>query len=163
MLIIGFTLISDVAANALAAYVHYLSFMLCFGALVFERIRIKADPNRSEAIAILVADVVYGLAGIALLVSGILRLIYFGQGGGFYTQNPLFWVKIGIFVVVGLLSLYPTITYVLWAIPLSKGDLPQVTNQLAERFRLIINIELLGFASIPLFAAFMARGVGLPS
>ena len=39
-------LTSDIAKNAGVAYVHYLSFMLCFGALVLERKLIKADPKR---------------------------------------------------------------------------------------------------------------------
>ncbi len=135
--------------------------MICFGALVFERVRLKISPNRSESITMIVADVCYGLAGIALLVTGILRVRSFGQGGDFYTSNPLFWIKVGLFIIVGLLSLYPTITYVLWAIPISKGNLPEVSAKLVSRLKLIINIELIGFAAIPLFASLMARGVGL--
>ena len=65
------------------------------------------------------------------------------------------------FAVVGSLSLYPTITYILWAIPLSKGKLPVVNNNLVERLKLIINIELVGFLLIPLFATLMARGIGI--
>ena len=133
----------------------------CFGALLFERISLKPDPNRKEAISMVVADVIYGIAGIALLVSGIYRVIKFGQGAEFYTQNPIFWTKIVTFALVGSLSLYPTVTYVLWAIPLSKGELPNVTINLVSRLKLIINIELVGFASIPFLATLMARGVGL--
>ena len=108
-----------------------------------------------------VADIIYGIAGVALLVSGIYRVIKFGQGSDFYTQNPIFWTKIVTFALVGSLSLYPTITYILWAIPLSKGNLPNVTQNLVSRLRLIINIELIGFALIPFLATLMARGVGL--
>ena len=108
-----------------------------------------------------VADIVYGIAGITLLVSGIYRVIKFGQGSEFYTQNPIFWTKIVVFGLVGSLSLYPTITYVLWAIPLGKGNLPVVKQNLVSRLRIIINIELVGFASIPFLATLMARGVGL--
>ncbi len=151
----------NLVTSAGVAYVHYVSFMLCFGALVFERIRLKAAPNREEAISMVFADVVYGLAGIALLVSGILRVKYFGQGGDFYTHNPLFWFKVGLFVAVGLLSLYPTITYILWALPLSKGKLPEVSEKLVSRLKIIINIELVGFASIPFLATLMTRGIGL--
>ena len=151
----------DTLNSALVAYIHYLSFMLCFGALVFERISLKSEPNREEAISMVVADIIYGIAGVALLVSGIYRVIKFGQGSEFYTQNPVFWSKVIVFALVGSLSLYPTITYVLWAIPLSKGTLPQVTQNLVSRLRLVINIELVGFASIPFLATLMARGVGL--
>ena len=109
----------------------------------------------------IVADIVYGLAGTLLLISGILRVIKFGQGADFYTQNPVFWTKIILFGIVGSLSLYPTVTYVLWAIPISKGKLPEVSENLVLRLRTIINIELGGFASIPFLATLMARGVGL--
>ena len=134
--------------------------MLCFGALVFERISLRINPSREEAISMVVADIVYGIAGVALLISGIYRVIKFGQGSDFYTHNPIFWTKIILFASVGSLSLYPTITYVLWAIPLSKGKLPDVTDNLVSRLRLIINIEIFGFASIPFFATLMARGIG---
>ena len=151
----------DLLKSASVAYIHYLSFMICFGALVYERISLKANPNRQEAISMVIADIIYGIAGIALLISGIYRVIKFGHGSEFYTQNPIFWTKIIIFALVGSLSLYPTITYVLWAIPLSKGTLPQVNESVASRLRLIVNVELVGFASIPFFATLMARGVGL--
>ena len=108
-----------------------------------------------------------GLIAVLLILfglwslSGIYRVIKFGQGSEFYTQNPIFWTKMIVFALVGSLSLYPTITYVLWAIPLSKGTLPQVTESMVSRLRLIINVELVGFASIPFLATLMARGVGL--
>ena len=157
----GFFLPVDLLKSASVAYIHYLSFMLCFGALIYERISLKSSPNRQEAISMVAADIIYGIAGITLLLSGIYRVIKYGQGAEFYTQNPIFWTKIIIFALVGSLSLYPTITYVLWAIPLSKGTLPQVNQNLVSRLRLILNIELFGFASIPFFATLMARGVGL--
>ena len=151
----------ELIKRASVAYIHYLSFMICFGALIFERVSLKTNPNKKEAISMVIADIVYGVAGVALLVSGIFRVIKFGQGSDFYTQNPIFWIKIIVFALVGSLSLYPTITYVLWSIPLSKGNLPEVTGNLVSRLRLIINVELVGFASIPFLATLMARGVGL--
>ena len=154
---------SDLIPRASVAYVHYLSFMLCFGALVLERRLIRPNPDRNDAIAMVITDVVYGLAALALLVSGILRVLYFGQGSEFYTQNPLFWWKVGAYLSVGALSLYPTVTYILWAIPLRKGELPQVSEALAKRLGWILNIELVGFALVPLMAVLMARGVGLPA
>ena len=150
-----------IGKSAGIAYIHYVSFMFCFAALALERKLIKTDPNRQEAITMVIIDVVYGVAGLALLISGILRVLYFGQGSEFYTENPLFWWKICIFIFVGTLSLYPTITYILWSIPLTKGELPEVRPALVDRLKLILNIELTGFALIPIFATFMARGLGL--
>jgi putative membrane protein len=153
---------APVLPSAAVAYVHYLSFMVCFGALVLERRLIRADPSREDATLMVITDVVYGIAALALLLSGIARVLHFGQGSAFYTENPLFWVKVGTYLTVGALSLYPTITYILWAIPLRKGELPKVSEALATRLRWILNIELVGFAAIPFLATLMARGVGLP-
>ncbi len=158
----AFVFPGGVVPSAAVAYVHYLSFMLCFGALVLERRLIKADPARGEAILMVITDIVYGIAALLVLLSGILRVLHYGQGSDFYTANPLFWWKVGLYLSVGALSLYPTITYILWAIPLRKGELPQVSEALAGRLRWVLNIELAGFVSIPLLATLMARGVGLP-
>ena len=153
----------QVVTSAVVAYVHDLSFMVCFGSLVVERQLIQPDPDRQRATRMVIADVIYGLAALLLLGSGILRVLYFGQGAAFYTHNPLFWAKVGVFLSVGALSLYPTITYILWVIPLRKGELPRVGEALSGRLARIINVELVGFASIPFLAALMARGVGIPS
>ena len=154
---------TPVLTSAAVAYGHYLSFMLCFGALLLERFLIRADPDRRTAITMVVVDVVYGIAALTLLLSGIARVLHFGQGSDFYTSNPLFWWKVGTYLAVGALSLYPTITYILWAIPLRKGELPKVSESLAGRLRLVLTVELAGFAVIPLMATLMARGVGLPA
>ncbi|MXY62679.1 MAG: DUF2214 family protein [Synechococcus sp. SB0665_bin_28] len=45
--------------------------------------------------------------------------------------------------------------------PLRKGELPQVSGALCTRLAWSINVEVAGFASIPLLAALMAHGVGL--
>ena len=151
----------DVAKSALVAYIHYLGIILCFGALMFERIILKINLSKNETISILIADVIYGIAGLAILITGILRVKYYGQGGEFYTGNPIFWFKISLYIVIGLISLYPTTTYILWAIPLSKNKLPVISENLIKRFKLIILTELVGFAIIPFFATLMSRGIGL--
>ena len=107
MVLFGLAIPVDLLKSASVAYIHYLRFMICFGALIYERISLKVNPNRQEAISMVVADIIYGIAGIALLVSGIYRVIKFGQGSEFYTQNPIFWTKIIVFALVGSLSLYP--------------------------------------------------------
>ena len=37
-----------------------------------------------------IGNIVYGIAGIALLVSAIYRVIKYGQDYDFYIQNPVF-------------------------------------------------------------------------
>ena len=152
---------STLFKSAFVAYIHYLGIILCFGSLLYERIFLKIDLNKKEVINMIIADVIYGIAGLAILITGILRVKFFGQGGEFYLNNPIFWLKVSLYIIIGLLSLYPTTTYILWAIPLSKNELPNISADLVKRFKFIISTELIGFAVIPFFATLMARGIGL--
>ena len=154
---------NQVWSTAAVAYVHYLSFMVCVGCLVLERRLIQPNMGKAEAITMVVTDVTYGLAALLVLASGILRVMVFGHGAEFYTENPVFWTKVALFLSVGVLSLYPTVTYIRWAIPLRQGQQPEVSASMAGRIGWIINVELVGFALIPAFAVLMARGIGLPA
>jgi putative membrane protein len=120
----GFVFPTGVLPSAAVAYVHYLSFMVCFGALVLERRLIKANPAKGEATLMVITDVVYGIAALAVLLSGILRVLHYGQGSGFYTANPLFWWKVGVYLAVGTLSLYPTVLHPLGDSPAQGGAAP---------------------------------------
>ena len=77
-MLLGTLLTGEIAKSATVAYVHYLGIILCFGSLLFERLTLKVGLNRNETISMIIADVVYGLAGVAILVTGILRVKYFG-------------------------------------------------------------------------------------
>ena len=55
----------------------------------------------------------------------------------------------------------PTIIYVLWAIPLSKNELPIISDKVVKRFNFIISTEFACFTMIPFLASLMAIGIGL--
>ena len=48
-MLLASALTPEIAKSAGVAYVHYLSFMLCFAALVVERRLIRPDPDRRTA------------------------------------------------------------------------------------------------------------------
>lgn len=149
-------------ASAITAYLHYLSFMLSFGALAIEGLTLKPDLSLKEAWRVLIADGVYGIAATGVLATGILRVLYFDQGKAFYLSNPVFYAKVAIFLVVGTLSLYPTVSFLRWIKALRAGEVPSLEQPQVNRLLWLIRIELVGFAMIPLLAALMARGIGLP-
>ena len=55
------------------------------------------------------ADIVYGLSGLLILVSGYFRATQYAKGWEFYAHEPLFWVKMLLLAVVGSASYFPTI------------------------------------------------------
>ncbi|WP_159789954.1 DUF2214 family protein [Sodalinema gerasimenkoae] len=147
--------------SAIVAYCHYLSFMLAIAALVVERLSLQSDLSLEKARRIVIADVVYGLSAIGVLITGVLRVLYFGKGADYYLDNPLFWTKIGLFLLVGTLSLYPTVTFILWIKDLQEVRVPSLSRGKFQVLSSLVSLEIVGMLLIPLFASLMARGIGL--
>jgi putative membrane protein len=145
--------------SAITAYLHYLSFMVAFAALVVESQTLKKDLSVAEAWRVLIADAIYGLSATTILITGILRVIYFGKGTEYYLGNPVFYAKFGIFISIGLLSLYPTFSFLSWLKGLRDNQPPNLESSHLQRLSGAIGVELIGFAFIPLLAAMLARGL----
>jgi putative membrane protein len=143
--------------SAITAYFHYFGFMVSFAALGVELFHFKPEMSLTEAKRVAFADVVYGISATTILVTGILRVMYFGKGSEYYLHNPFFWTKMGIFIVVSLLSLYPTVTFISWFKTLREEKPPTLELSQVNRIAWMIKGELFGFIFIPLFAAIMAR------
>ncbi|WP_027015619.1 DUF2214 family protein [Comamonas composti] len=70
-------------------------------------------------------DLIYGLAALALLLSGLARLVWGVKGLSWYVGQPLFHVKMTLFVIAVLLSLVPTFSFRRWRRTLDAGgELP---------------------------------------
>jgi putative membrane protein len=147
--------------SAITAYLHYLGFMLAFGALVVESQTLKKDLSLAETWRVVIADTIYGLSATTILITGILRVIYFGKGTDYYLSSSVFYIKVGIFILVSLLSLYPTFSFITWIKDLRDGRAPTLELAKVDKLTWMIRGELLGFAIIPLFAALLARNVVL--
>ncbi len=147
--------------SAITAYLHYLGFMIAFGALVIEHLTLKKDLSLAEAWRVVIADGIYGLSATIILITGILRVIYFGKGTDYYLSSPVFYTKISIFIVISLLSLYPTFSFLTWIKDLRNKQTPNLELPQVQRLGWLIRGELAGFVIIPLFAAILARGIHL--
>lgn len=147
-------------ASSITAYLHYLGFMLAFSALVVEVFNLKKEMTLDEAKRVAFADAAYGVAATGILITGVLRVLYFGKGTDYYLNNPYFYAKISIFFLVSLFSLYPTITFISWFKDLQKGLPPSLEIAQVNRLSWLIKGELFGFTLLPLLAAVMARSSG---
>jgi putative membrane protein len=107
-----------------------------------------------------ITDVIYIVAVALVLVSGLLRLIYFGKGLAFYTSNPLFHVKMTLFVVAAVLSVYPTVQIRGLRPAVRSGQAPGLGAGMIRRLKLLVRVELMLIATIPLLAVLMGRGFG---
>ena len=150
---------ADALPSAIAAYSHYLALMGIVGSLTTERLLLKEDMDEASFDLLATADIVYGLSGLLILVSGYFRATQYAKGWEFYAHEPLFWVKMSLLAVVGSASYFPTIKIVQRAVAKQKGDVPPLSPPLVKRMTSIVNAELLGVLSIPFVATLMARGV----
>ncbi|UXE59745.1 MAG: DUF2214 family protein [Woronichinia naegeliana WA131] len=132
--------------------------MLAFGALAVESQTLKKDISLEDAWRLVIADTIYGLSATTVLITGILRVLYFGKGQDYYLSSPIFYTKVGIFVIVGLLSLYPTFLFISWIKTLRDRQPPSLELSQVQILSWMIRGELIGLVLIPLFATLLARG-----
>jgi putative membrane protein len=147
-------------ASSITAYFHYLGFMLAFAALTVEVFNLKQEMTLDEAKRVAFADAAYGIAATVILITGVLRVLYFGKGTDYYLNNPFFYAKMGVFILVSLFSLYPTFTFILWFKDLQSGQTPRLEIDQVNRLSWLIKGELFCFTLLPLLAAVMARMSG---
>ncbi len=146
--------------DAALSYLHFSAMFLVFGFLTVEVMLVR-EPIDARAVVLLGrSDLWYVGSAIATLVTGIIRLIYGAKGMAFYAGNPVFWLKVGLFVAVLLVSVRPTRQFVRWRAQVAADPGYVVADGERRRIRRLVMIELHLLAFVPLAAVLMARGIG---
>ncbi len=136
-------------------YLHFISIFAIIGAVVSEHLLLKPEMSRSEIRRLSKIDAVYGIAAITLLAAGFTLWFGVGKPADYYSQNWAFMLKLGLFTVVGLLSIYPTVYFMRQR----KGDQDEVIT-IPSRVKMVVRVELLLLFVIPWLASMMAKGLG---
>ncbi|MEX5218442.1 MAG: DUF2214 family protein [Nitrospiraceae bacterium] len=142
------------------AFLHHLAAFTLVAALVIELVLTKDDLVVNSARRILLADLAFGISAGIVLVLGLLRVVYFEKGASYYFHSVPFVAKLSLFLMVGLLSIYPTMEFLSWRVSVKQGQAPAVADRKMRAIRSIIHWELVGVVLIILCAALMAKGVG---
>jgi putative membrane protein len=143
------------------AFLHHIAAFVLFAAIVVEFVVIRDPISLHTARRLLRADAIVGLSAAVVLVVGILRVIYFEKGADYYMHSVPFMTKITLFVLVALLSIYPTVRFMSWRAAIKQGQAPSVDAGTLRTLRLILHVELTGIVVLILMAAMMARGIGM--
>jgi putative membrane protein len=144
--------------DLLLEFVHHLAVFALVGVLSAEFAMLRSGIAGARLVQLATLDAVYGgLAGL-IVVAGAARVIWGDAGWAFYVLNWVFWGKMVLFAGVGLLSIRPTLKILGWrrAGPEFTPPAPEIAG---VRRWLLAEFALLAF--IPIFAAMMARGIGL--
>jgi putative membrane protein len=136
-------------------YLHFVAVFMIVAALGIEAFTVKAVMTRACLRRLALIDAIYGAGAILLLFAGMMLWWKVGKPAAYYSNNYLFLLKIGLFALMGVLSLYPTVFF----IKQRKGA--QEEEVVVPRaLRWCVYMELLLLLVIPLLAVLMAQGIG---
>ncbi len=146
--------------EALLAYAHILAILTMVVFLASEAALCRVEWINAAVVERLVRiDLIYGVAAGAVFVTGLLRVFLGVKGASWYGTNHLLYVKLALFVVIGLISIKPTLMFARWRRALrASGAMPDPLQVQKARRLVMVQAHILPF--IPLAAVFLARGFG---
>lgn len=147
--------------ESVLAYLHLLAILTLVVFLASQAALCRGEWLNEKAVLRLARlDMVYGIAAVLVLATGLARIFWGVKGPSYYGTNWLLHAKVGLFVVIALISIKPSLDYRRWVRALKTGGaMPAPEEVRATRRLVMMQAHLL--ALIPLAAVFLARGFGV--
>lgn len=142
--------------EALIRYLHFISILTLVAAVVGQQLLIRDRLPRREIRRLAVLDVIYGISAITVVLAGLTLWFWIGKRPEFYSYNWIFLTKVGLAILLGILSIHPTLFFA----RNRKGENHEEMIDIPVSVRSVIRFELLLLVLIPLGAVLMARGIG---
>ncbi|MBI3384395.1 MAG: DUF2214 family protein [Aquabacterium sp.] len=145
--------------ESLLAYAHFVAILSVVVFLTSEAALCRSEWLNAAVVRRLARlDVIYLAAAIAVLLTGLARTWWGVKGMGWYWHQPLLHIKLTLFVLIGLISIKPTLAFMRWRKQLdATGALPNEAEVRGVRRLVMIEAHLL--VLVPLAATLLARGV----
>jgi putative membrane protein len=136
-------------------YLHFIGILVLASSLMVEHVQLKADMSAEALKKVALIDLIYGISAGVILVTGLLLAFAVGKPSAFYMTNPVFHAKVTLFVLIGLLSIHPTLFL------LRHRNSTAASISVPKSIIMVIRLEILLLLIIPLLAVLMARGIGI--
>src|ERR1700758_5384178 len=143
--------------STLFAFLHHLCAFTLVACVAIEFTLIRQELTLGSARRLQVTDLVLGIAAGSLFVIGLLRVFFFEKGPEYYWHSHAFLTKFSLFIIIGLLSIIPTMEFLSWRGAIAAGQVPVVDAKKRRRVTMVIHAELAAIVIILLCAAIMAR------
>lgn len=146
--------------DVLIRYGHFLGIFGLVSMVVCQNVLLRSVVTNHQLQLLTRLDALYGLSAFLTLAAGLGLWFGVGKPASFYTGNPVFHIKVTLFVVIGLLSIYPTVMFT----RLRRANREQAAEHSVALGAALIGIkrtELLLIILLPLLAVVMAQGIGL--
>ena len=146
------------------AALHLIALGLGMGAVLSRGNSLLEPLTAGSVQRALRADALWGIAAGLWLVTGAWRLLAgLEKPTEYYTHNHFFFAKMGCFVLILVLEVWPMVTLMKWrgALRRSHHMKDVVAPGAARRIGMISHTEALLVLLMVIFATAMARGYGL--
>lgn len=142
--------------ESLVRYLHFISILTLVSSVVVQAVLIRDRLPRRELRRLARVDAAYGISAITTVLAGLTLWFWIGKPAEFYSQNWIFLTKVGLAILLGILSIHPTLFFA----RNRKGENQETVVDVPSSVRMVIRVELLLLVLIPLGATLMARGTG---
>ena len=139
----------------LVRLLHFAAIFAFAGALFIENMAIKPQISGEDARNLAKVDAVCGISAILVLAFGLTLWLWVGKPKEFYSSNPIFHAKIGLFALMAFCAVIPTLFFNKHR--RSEAEVIEVPQLL----RLLLKFQLVLLVIIPVLALLMARGIGI--
>jgi putative membrane protein len=142
--------------EALVRYTHFLSIFAIIASVFGQWWLLKPQLQVKDIRLMAKLDTIYGIGAITAVGAGMVLWFVVGKPADFYTNNWLFHFKVGLAILLGLLSIHPTIF-------LYRNKKKEANKKIIipSSVLWVVRIEMILLFIIPLCATIMARGLGL--
>ena len=145
--------------ESLLAYAHISAILAVVVFLTSEAALCRSEWMNAAVVRRLGrVDFIYMMAALSLLATGLARTWWGYKGAAWYWHQPLLHLKLTLFVIIGLMSIKPTMLFARWRKQLdATGALPPEPEIRQARRWIMIEAHLL--VLVPLAGTLLARGV----
>jgi len=143
--------------DILVRYLHFVSIFILVAAVLGQHLILRGTITRALAGKAQKLDIAYAIAVVVVLGTGLLQWFVVGKPADFYSSNPVFHTKVLLFLLIGLVSIYPSV----YLGKNRKGN-PDELITIPPGIVWSVRVELVILFLMPLLATLMARGIGIP-
>ena len=144
----------------LLASLHHIFVFALFVILGAQIVLLRPGLDAGAVARVSRLDMFYGIFAAGVLVAGLMRVYWGAKGPDYYFANHIFMAKFALFIVIGLLSIGPTLRFIAWRKALAANPQARPEPGDMRRTRMFIHAEAALIVLLPILAAAMARGYG---
>lgn len=142
------------------ASLHLLALAIGMGAVWSRSRALRGEPGAADVQRALTADGWWAVAAVLWLSTGLWRLLAGTEKAtSYYTANHWFMAKMGFFVLIVLLEIWPAMTLMRWRPAIRHGAMPDLRP--ARAIASISTVQAALVAIMIGLATAMARGYGM--